>query len=260
MYTLQSPYLVDKPLGATPLQALDVFRRVRNIPGTVKLAYAGRLDPLASGLLAVLSGEQLAHQEDYWYLPKQYEAHIVCGVTTDSFDVMGMPVSQGHQEHTAERITAVLRGLVGKIDLSVPVYSSQRFQGEALFSLARNQPDKTIIVPVRRMVISQIDAHRSERITTDALAALACERIGLVQGDFRQQEICEAWKALFVQREELISFHLTIHCGSGTYIRSIAQEIGRRLGNGAVLAGLRRTAIGAWRVTDSDVTKLSWPQ
>ncbi len=254
------PYLVDKPLGATPLQALALFRSARGILETEKLAYAGRLDPLASGLMAVVHGELLKRQEEYWYLPKQYEAHVVLGVSTDSFDLMGMPRFLGHREHAPERITAIVRGLVGKIDLSVPVFSSQRFQGEALFALARSQPERPVIVPVRRMVLGQIDLLGIDRISTRVAVELACNRVGLVQGDFRQQEICEAWRKLDVGDEELLSIRLDIQCGSGTYIRSVAHEIGRRLGNGAVLAGLRRTRVGSWRLTDPEVTQLSWPQ
>jgi len=257
---MDQPYLIDKPLGATPLQALALLRRARNIPESEKIAYAGRLDPLASGLLLAVHGSQLVHQEDYWYLTKRYEAEVILGVFTDSFDLMGMPTFLGHREHAPERITAVIRGLVGKIDLSVPVFSSQRYQGKTLFSLVREQPEKTIIVPVRRMVLGQIDIMSIERTMVNTLVATACERIGLVQGDFRQQEISDAWRALDAPDIELFRIHLDIQCGSGTYIRSVAHEIGRRLGNGAVLASLRRTRVGTWRLTDADVIGLSWPQ
>jgi tRNA pseudouridine55 synthase len=256
---MDRPFLIDKPIGATPLQALTLLRRVRGIGESEKLAYAGRLDPLASGLLAVVHGEQLARQEEYWYLAKEYEADVVVGVSTDSFDLMGLPSVHDAPHPAPERITSVIRGLVGKIDLSVPIFSSHRYQGLPLFALAKSQIETPIIVPVRRMSISQIDARGIESVSAHALAALACERISLVQGDFRQEDICRAWQVLFPADSELISVRLSIHCGSGTYIRSVAHEIGRRLGTGGVLASLRRTRIGQWRITDPEVIGLSWP-
>lgn len=257
---MDRPILIDKPLGATPLQALMLLRRVRGIPAAEKLAYAGRLDPLATGLLAVLHGAQLTHQEDYWYLPKQYEAEVLFGVSTDSYDLMGMPVCAPFVDHAPDRISAVIRGLVGKIDLSVPMFSSQRYQGVPLFSLARSLPDRPVMVPVRRMVISQIDIQNMFRVSSRDVLATVAERIGLVQGDFRQHDIIPAWKSVMPNDGECIGVRIDIHCGSGTYIRSLAHEIGRRLGNGAVLSNLRRTRIGPWRVTDPEVTALSWPQ
>ncbi len=257
---MEKPILIDKPLGATPLQALSLLRGVRGIPASEKLAYAGRLDPLATGLLAVVYGTQLAHQEDYWYLPKQYEAEIVLGIATDSYDLMGMPTYSSHSEHASERITSVIRGLVGKIDLSVPIYSSHRYQGAPLFTVARSQPDRPVVLPVRRMTISQIDITKIFQVPAHAVVLAACERTALVQGDFRQQEISAAWQSLRFGDGDLQSVRFDVQCGSGTYIRSLAHEIGRRLSGGAVLSGLRRTRIGAWRVTDPDVTRLSWPQ
>ncbi len=256
---MDRPFLIDKPLGATPLQALALLRRAQGIKESEKLAYAGRLDPLASGLLAVVHGEQLARQEEYWYLGKQYEAEVVFGVSTDSFDLMGLPVAHHTPHPTSERITSVIRGLVGKIDLSVPIFSSHRYQGLPLFALAKSQTETPIIVPVRRMSISQIDVHSIERVSSHALVATAGERIALVQGDFRQEEICRAWEALFPVDTELMCARLSIHCGSGTYIRSLAHELGRRLGTGGVLSSLRRTRIGQWRITDPEVIVLSWP-
>lgn len=258
---MDTPLLLDKPLGATPLQALTLLRTAQNIPESKKLAYAGRLDPMASGLLAVVHGEQLKHQEEYWYLPKQYAAEVVLGVSTDSYDLMGIPTRMVMREYPSERITSVIRALVGKIDLSVPIFSSHRYQGAPLFALAKSQPETPVIVPVRRMMVSQIDVQRIERVSTSDLSRLACERVALVQGDFRQEEILQSWKSLFLAEEELVVVRLDIHCGGGTYIRSLAHEIGRRLGSGATLMSLRRTRIGKWRLSDPTVLRgLSWPQ
>jgi hypothetical protein len=134
------PLLIDKPLGATPLKALELLRRAISIPESVKLAYAGRLDPMASGLIPVLRGEQLQHQEDYWHLSKRYESTVLIGIRTDSHDVLGMPERFPMETPNAERITAVVRGLVGKVYLPVPVFSSHRHEGKPPLRLFLRSP------------------------------------------------------------------------------------------------------------------------
>lgn len=254
------PLLIDKPLGATPLKALELLRRVNAIPDSVKLAYAGRLDPMASGLIPVLSGVQLQHQEDYWHLPKRYESTVLIGIRTDSHDVLGMPERISMETPNAERITAVVRGLVGKMYLPVPVFSSYRHEGKPLFAWAREEGDGPPVVPVKRMSIAQIDVHGTEAIGADALHSILKQRIPLVEGDFRQQDTLDAWAQLLRSGGQWTTVSLDIRCGSGTYVRSLAHEIGRRLGGAAMVLDLRRTQVGPWRVTDPTVVRLSSPQ
>lgn len=257
---VMKPYLIDKPLGATPLQALSLFRHERELSADVKLSYAGRLDPLATGLLPLLHGEQLQRQEDFWYLPKQYQVSLLLGIRTDSYDLLGIPSSGNVNAPVSERITAVIRGMVGKIDLSVPLYSSHRVEGKPMFMWAKSTSAEPVVIPVRRMAISQIDITGMSEIHSEDVLRVALERIASVQGDFRQDEISTAWKQLLYEEQVFALVHADIHCGSGTYIRSVVHEIGRRLGCGALVADLRRLRVGSWRVDDPDVTHLAWPQ
>jgi tRNA pseudouridine55 synthase len=157
-------------------------------------------------------------------------------------------------------MTAVVRGLVGKLDLSVPVFSSRRVGGKPLFAWVRSESGIPPEVPVRRMSVSQIDMAGIGEIGRSALIALAIERVGLVTGDFRQSLITEAWRSLPAEGPALVSMRLTIQCGSGTYIRSVIHEIGRRLRCGAVVAELRRIRVGPWQVTDPEVIRFAWPR
>lgn len=260
---MQPPILIDKPLGVTPLKALELLRREAAIPATVKLAYAGRLDPMATGLLPVLQGDQLQRQEDYWYLPKRYEATVLVGIRTDSYDLLGMPERLEMPVPKPERITAVVQGLVGKIYLAVPVYSSYRHEGKPLFAWAKEETDGPPVVPVRRMSVAQIDVHAMGTIDTEAMRRIVAERIALVEGDFRQAETIGAWNRILGREGEWTTVSLDIHCGSGTYVRSLAHELGRRLGGrpageaGAMLLSLRRTQVGPWWVSDPTVVRFS---
>lgn len=254
---MDRPLLIDKPLGVTPLKALELLRIQESIPANVKLAYAGRLDPMATGLMLVLHGEQLQRQEDYWYLPKRYSATVLVGIRTDSYDILGMPQRLDMETPHPERITAVVRGLVGKVYLAVPVYSSFRHEGKPLFAWAKEAEDGPPVVPVRRMSVAQIDVSATDTLQAAKLRDIIRERIPLVEGDFRQQETIDAWQKTLEADGEWMTVSLDIHCGSGTYVRSLAHEIGRRLGGGAVLLDLRRTQVGPWRVVDPTVVRLS---
>lgn len=241
------PILIDKPLGATPLQALQLLRKAQNLPTGTKLAYAGRLDPMASGLIPVLHGSLLQHQEDFWYLSKRYSATVLLGIRTDSHDLLGMPErTTPTADVEAERITAAVRGLVGKFYLSVPVFSSYRFR------------ENLAGIPVRCMAVHQLDVQGMDVLDHIALAELATTRIALVQGAFRQDDILNAWQRTLKKPGQWTTVQLDIQCGSGTYVRSLVHELGRRLMCGAMLLDLRRTQVGGWNVSDPTVVRLVW--
>jgi tRNA pseudouridine55 synthase len=226
----------------------------------IKLSYAGRLDPMASGLLVVLHGDLLMQQESFWHLGKTYEALIALGVQSDSHDLLGMTDVVPGLHLAEERILDAVQSLVGKSDLPVPAYSSYRIGGRPLFAWARdNTPAQA---PMRRMTVSKIAVQGMEYSNVRALAMDACERIALVSGDFRQQSIGERWKELSEKDgdREVVLVSLRIACTSGTYIRSLAHELGHRLGTGGVLAALRRTVVGPYTIEDPQVVRLSWPQ
>ncbi len=259
---MQQPICIDKPLGATPLQALDVLRSIRSELVGIKLAYAGRLDPMATGLIPVLWGELLFRQEEFWHLDKEYEATVALGVISDSHDLLGIPQRVPGGIISTEHIHAAAQGLVGKLYLSVPVFSSYRAGGKPMFAWAREGLPQDVAVPVRRMALHEVAVRDISQASLGEIAKIAGERIALVSGDFRQPESIQAWEALARMHgtENLTLVRLKIQCASGTYIRSVASELGRRLGTGGILADLRRTRVGTWRVDDARTLQLSWPQ
>jgi len=81
--------LLNKPLGMTPLEAIREFQRKNPKYQTTKLSFAGRLDPMAEGLLLVLEGEENKDRKRFENLDKTYEFSILFGVTTDTYDLLG---------------------------------------------------------------------------------------------------------------------------------------------------------------------------
>jgi len=252
-FSMDHPYLIDKPDGATPLEALGVLRST--VPGLAdaKLAYAGRLDPMATGLLVVLHGPLLHRQEEFWTLEKEYEARIVVGLTTDSDDLLGMCGDSSGPVPVQETLLAAASGLVGKHLLPVPVFSSARAAGKPLFAWARDGAVPQ--VPLRRMVVRELDVRDIVPVTAGEILADARTRIPRVRGDFRQEHILSRWEDVCVRDGQWVSVRIRAVVSGGTYVRSLARELGRRTGGGAFVRDLRRTRVGPWHISDAAVIR-----
>ena len=81
--------LLNKKEGETPLERLELFRVKNKIYKNVKMTYAGRLDPMASGLLLILAGDETKNKEKYLILEKEYEFEVLFGFSTDTYDILG---------------------------------------------------------------------------------------------------------------------------------------------------------------------------
>ena len=119
---------IHKYIGETPLEAI----RKLNIPG--KISYAGRLDPMAEGQLLVLTGDDCQHQNDYHNLDKRYRFELLLGLTTDSYDTLGLVknIPNPDSNHISKRIL----DYCGKRSQSYPPFSSVRVKGKPLWYYA----------------------------------------------------------------------------------------------------------------------------
>ncbi|PCI30077.1 tRNA pseudouridine(55) synthase TruB [Candidatus Wolfebacteria bacterium] len=209
--------LIDKSTGIT---SFDVIRKLRKKLGIRKMGHAGTLDPLASGLMIIGVNEGTKKLTEYIGMSKVYRAEVQFGIRTDTGDITGKTIEE--QECTSSDIVAnykdVLNGLVGKVLLKVPAYSAIKQKGEALYKKARR--GEVVNTPTREMEIFWIEnAKLSDQNSTDNCPSVAFD----------------------------------IKVSSGSYIRSIAEEIGNRLGIPATLSSLRRTSIGEFQISDVDM-------
>ncbi len=126
---------INKPGGIT---SFGVVARARKITGEKRIGHGGTLDPAAVGILPILLGKA-TRMADYLHLfPKTYKARIELGVTTDTYDKEGTVVSCSDASHvTRDKAEEALTRFKGVVDQSVPAYSSAKFQGRPLYSLAR---------------------------------------------------------------------------------------------------------------------------
>jgi tRNA pseudouridine(55) synthase len=230
---------VYKNLGETPLQALERFRKEEKIDPKTPMTYAGRLDPAAEGVLLILIGDECKNKERYLARDKEYEIEVLFGLETDTGDVLGLikRINIENIQRTATRKEASVdfQKYVGKFVQEYPVYSSKMIA-------AKEVGDE---MPTKNVEIYSIKKHAEKEIYGHEVALKALEVISKVDGDFRQQDIGEEWYA-FGQEFGNFPFKavtLSVACSSGTYMRSLAERIGKDAGVGAFAYSIKRNSI-----------------
>ena len=239
--------LLYKQLGQTPLeaiQALDIKEKV---------GYAGRLDPMAEGLLLLLVGEENKKKVSYEGLTKEYRFECLVGLETDSLDVLGLVtnVYSGSQiSISRSALERALSGFEGSGDLPYPIYSSKRVQGKPLFYWARANKLSEIEIPSKKVHISRLELNSTQVMAGKEIALDAIEKVHMVRGDFRQKAIIERWREFQIKHGEkdFIVADMTAQVSSGTYIRSLCREIGRSFGTCGMAQSIRRTRVGEYHL------------
>jgi tRNA pseudouridine55 synthase len=256
-----------KNLGETPLQCLERFRAEHPEYEGISMTYAGRLDPMAEGLLLVLAGDEVHKKDEYLNLPKTYECEIVFGVETDTYDILGLvedpktTVLVQYDEggkNVREEVEKILPKFIGKQSQTYPAYSSKPVDGKPLFAHAREGSIEEDALPTHEVEIFDITITGERQINSEELLAHIQEKISKVSGDFRQEEIKKRWQEVLAGKTAGLpansgagvfpAISLTISCGSGTYIRALAHDLGKALGTSAVLFSLKRTKIGEFEI------------
>jgi tRNA pseudouridine55 synthase len=205
--------IIDKPEGITSHTAVA---RVRRAAGTRRVGHAGTLDPFASGVLVVCVGRATRLVQFLVGLDKEYLACVRLGFATDTQDLTGKQITPliSSNEVSVESIARVLDEFTGEQSQLPPMYSAKKVAGERLYKAAREGRE------VARSLVT-INIHSIE------LVARSQPTLGLNEDGTRD-------------------FNIRVRCTSGTYIRTLAHDIGARLGVGAHLAALRRTAVGGF--------------
>lgn len=246
---------IYKPIGWTPLETLNKFKEDHPEYKDKKMSYAGRLDPMAEGVLLFLVDDELKYQENYQNLNKEYEAEILLGFSTDSYDVLGIPTKRERIDVKNIDIEGIIKEFKGKKRLRIPPYSSYNIKGKPLFWWARQDRLGEIEVPQKEMDFFDIELMKIKEVNTNELKKDILSKIERTSGDFRQEEIKSSWSKALVGDESYHLIRLKISCSSGTYIRSLANKFGERLSCGALLYSLLRTRVGDFGINNSLVVE-----
>lgn len=203
--------LVDKPKGISSFDVIRILRKKMNIK---KIGHAGTLDPRASGLLILGIGAGTKKLTALVGLAKTYEVEVLLGKKTTTGDMEGNILESTSVTNVDEQtVVNVLNGLIGVINLPVPAYSAIKIGGEALYKKARR--GEFVNVPIRKMNLIKLDLTNLQIINKTTI------------------------------------LYITMNVSSGSYVRSISEEIGKRLGCPATTKEIRRTRVGDFYIKDA---------
>lgn len=190
----------------------DVVAKLRGVLKIRAIGHAGTLDPFATGLLVLGIGKGTKQLTALVGVDKEYEATVRLGATSDTFDTEGKILSQSVERKVeTKEIEHALDQFRGGYEQAAPIYSAKKIGGKKLYDLARAGKATEEMRPRKQVTIEQITIEQY------------------------------AWPDLKIR----------VKCGSGTYIRSLADDIGKALGVGGYCLELRRTKVGDFSVKNA---------
>lgn len=237
-----------KKVGQTPLDLINELRDTNPALKNETMSYAGRLDPMAEGETLILVGEEEnKNRESFMGFDKEYEADILFGFSTDSYDLLGLVTDFKNIDDFkkySEKLEAVLKDLLLKDAQKYPSFSSKTVQGKPLFEWYKSGRISEIKIPERQITIKKADIISLEHVSSKDLLLYIEKNIKKVPGDFRQEEIIAKWREFLSDKVMHIPvLRVYFSVTSGTYIRSLANEIGDKIGVPACLFKLKRTKV-----------------
>ena len=202
-----SVFVLDKPPGMTSQQAVTWIKKTLNLK---KGGHTGTLDPLATGVLIILTGKATKLAQRFSHFEKEYIATLELGKTSDTYDIDGQIIATASVPYISmDKIRETIQPFIGDIIQTPPPYSAKKVKGKRLYWYAR-----------RNITVKP----KPHPVTIHAIE---------------------------VAKLDLPFVEMSVVCSTGTYIRSLIQDIGILLGCGAIMTSLRRTKIGPFKLSDS---------
>ena len=198
----------------------DVIAKLRGVLGTKKIGHAGTLDPLAEGVLIILTDADTKRQDEFMGMEKEYLAEIAFGAKSPTYDLEADLVISKRVEKASvlkAKLESILFKYGGKFEQLVPPYSAVKVGGEALYKKARK--GKAIELPSREVEVKDIKLEL-----------------------FEEKEIKEHFLPVATLR---------IVCSKGFYVRSLAHDLGEELRVGGVLIKLILLLVGEFKMEDA---------
>ena len=213
--SLHGVLLLDKPIG---LSSNDALQKVKRLLRAEKAGHTGTLDPLATGVLPICFGAATKFSQLHLDADKTYEAVALLGVKTSTGDSEGEVIQRRPVNVSAQQLSDVAVRFTGELEQIPPMYSALKKEGRALYEYAREgivveRAARSIII--RSLSITDLGEVKAKRSDVEA------------EGSHGERKIL-----------------IRVRCSKGTYIRTLAEDIGEELGCGASLTALRRTVTG----------------
>lgn len=192
------------------ITSFGAVARIKRMASEKRVGHTGTLDPMATGVLPVLLGRATVLSGLLLDANKRYTAAVKLGVSTDTDDITGNIFSESQVNITNEQISGALKAFTGALMQRPPIYSALKKDGVRLYKLAREGK------------AAEVESRKIEVFSINLISPLNADNI----------------------------FEIDVHVSKGTYIRSLARDIGEYLGCGACLAALKRTYAGGFSLED----------
>lgn len=324
--------ILEKKVGETPLSCAEDYRAQHPELEGVSMAYAGRLDPMASGKLLILLGEECKNQTSYHGLDKEYEFSVLFGIESDSLDVLGRlntvteitsanKETVDHQPGDCARLSlaarsaqsegslitsldlkntttdsesspsastrhfgfasgrlaetdgndslvVVAQSFLGTISQPYPRFSSKTVQGKPLHTWTMEGRLDEIEIPTKESTVYKIELTKTEIFSREEVVEKALAKVNSIPpvtelrkalgNDFRRVDVRQDWDNILNNTSlpsEYKIAHFRCIASSGTYMRTLASEIAKKLGTVGLAWSIHRDIIGIY-----DSNKNSWHQ
>ena len=250
---------VFKPLGASSHQLAASIGKARG----EKATHTGTLDPMAEGVLVVLTGEDRFKKSELADTKKTYDFSMLIGVSTDSHDLLGLSTKIADKlaslEEIVERMTTILPDFTGQQTQEQPLFSAGRKDGKSLFEFgAEGQEVDTL--PTNTITISSLDILTVQVLPLAQIEREITQKIACVTGNFRQEAILSDWKKTLktlksnaITQLPHITFRTTV--SKRTYIRGIVRDLAKKLDIAATTFTLNRIQNGPYTLADCKNTQ-----
>lgn len=235
--------LVYKDIGETPD---DIIKLMKLLYNPTKIAYSGRLDPMARGLLTILIDDETKNTPLYNKHNKTYEFIIIVGIKTDTDDILGIIEKYDDVKYDIEKITTEFENMKGEKKQDYHNYSSIYVNKKPLWYYAQNNLLHTINIPNKLINIYDIKCDENYEINNETLKNDILNRLNkLIKNNhlqFRTEKIIKQWNEfIFNEKYNIIKF--TTNVSSGTYIRQIVKDVGIKLNIPLVVLEINRTSV-----------------
>jgi tRNA pseudouridine(55) synthase len=218
-----------------------------------KATHTGTLDPMAEGVLVVLTGDDRFNKQELSNWDKTYEFELMLGVSTDTLDLLGLQTKLINMnidlDEIGNKIDQILKSFLGQQVQTQPRFSAQRVSGKSAFDLAKNQVK--FIANKNKINIKSLEIISSKFIDLEKIHLYLQKNIAKVVGDFRQEQILQQWQATIskLQNDQIFSLpiiKIRAQVTKKTYIRSLCRDISKALNLPGIAFSITRTENGPY--------------
>lgn len=255
---MQKYVVLEKAIGETPLSCAEAWRASQLDMAGVPLSYAGRLDPMASGKLLVLIGEECKRQADYHGLDKEYEFSVLFGTASDTQDVLGRLTPELNvPDINRDELERIVTSLLGEFTFPYPLFSAKTVQGKPLHMWTLEGRLNEIEIPSRTSILYELVLTNLETKPRQEIAATALQKINTIPevtdprkalgADFRRKDVRADWQEIasnFELPAEYTVANFRCVASSGAYMRTLATIIAEKCSTTGLAFHIHRTKIG----------------